>query len=69
MRGIIRYYGKYKMWELRRLVRHFHYRLAKWVLNKYKGLNGSLKKAHQWIEEIRVSYPTTFYHWTIFKHS
>jgi RNA-directed DNA polymerase len=69
MRGIIRYYGKYKMWELQRLVRHFHYRLAKWVLNKYKSLNGSLKKAHQWIEEIRVSYPTTFYHWTIFKHS
>ncbi len=69
MRGVIRYYGRYKMWALQKLIRHFHYRLAKWVLNKYKGLKGSLKKAHQWIEEIRVSYPTMFYHWTIFKHS
>lgn len=68
MRGVIRYYGKYKIWELQRLMRHFHYRLAKWVLNKYKGLNGSLKKAHQWVEDIRVNYPTMFYHWTIFKH-
>lgn len=68
MRGVICYYGKYKIWELQRLMRHFHYRLAKWVLNKYKGLNGSLKKAHQWVEDIRVNYPTMFYHWTIFKH-
>jgi RNA-directed DNA polymerase len=68
MIGVIRYYGKYKMWELQRLVRHFHFRLAKWVLNKYKGLKGSYSKAYQWIKEIKVSYPTMFYHWTLFKH-
>ena len=67
MRGIIRYYGQYKMWELQKLMRRFHYRLAKWVLNKYKGLKGSLKKAYKWIKEIKVSYPTMFYHWTLFK--
>ena len=60
--------GRLRERGLQRLMRHFHYRLAKWVLNKYKDLKGSLKKAHQWIEEIRVSYPTMFYHWTIFKH-
>jgi hypothetical protein len=68
MRGVIRYYGRYKWWELQKLIRHFHYRLAKWVLNKYKSLKGSLGKAYKWIKEIRVSYPTMFYHWTLFKH-
>ena len=67
MRGIIRYYGKYKSWALYKLLRHFHFRLAKWVLNKYKGFKGSYRKAYEWIREIRVSYPTMFYHWTIFK--
>lgn len=67
MIGIIRYYGKYKMWTLHKLVRHFHFHLAKWVLNKYKRLKGSYSKAFKWIQEIKVSYPTMFYHWTIFK--
>ncbi|HLG26437.1 MAG TPA: group II intron reverse transcriptase/maturase [Paenisporosarcina sp.] len=68
MIGIIRYYGKYKKWALQKLVRHFHYQLAKWVLNKYKGLNGSYSRAYKWIKEIKVSYPNMFYHWQIFKH-
>ncbi len=68
MRGIIGYYGKYKGWALQRLVRHLHFRLAKWVLNKYKGLKGSYSRAYKWIKEIKVSYPTMFYHWTIFKN-
>ena len=67
MIGIIRYYGKYKKWALQKLIRHFHYRLAKWVLNKYKRLKGSYGKAYHWIKEIKESYPTMFYHWTIFK--
>ena len=67
MIGIIRYYGKFKKWALRNLIRHFHFRLAKWVLNKYKGLKGCYKRANKWIEEIKLSYPTMFYHWQIFK--
>lgn len=67
MIGIIRYYGKYKMWELQKLIRRFHFRLVKWVLNKYKRFKGSYSKAYKWLKEIKVSYPTMFYHWTIFK--
>lgn len=67
MIGIIRYYGKFKKWALRNLIRHFHFRLAKWVLNKYKGMKGSYKRAYKWIKEIKLSYPTMFYHWTIFQ--
>ena len=67
MRGIIRYYGKYKRWTLQKLIRHFHYRLATWVLNKYKRFNGSFEKAYKWIEKKKESYPTMFYHWMLFK--
>ena len=67
MRGIISYYGKYKKWTLQKLIWQFHFRLAKWVLNKYKGLNGNYSKAYQWIKSIKLSYPTMFYHWTLFK--
>jgi RNA-directed DNA polymerase len=67
MSGIIRYYGKYKVWSLQKLIRQFHFHLAKWVLNKYKVLNGSYNKAYKWLAEIKESYPTMFYHWTLFK--
>lgn len=65
MRGIIRYYGKYKKWVLQKLTRHFHFQLAKWVLNKYKGLKSSYSRAYQWIKTAQADYPTMFYHWTI----
>lgn len=67
MIGIIRYYGKFKKWALQKVIRQFHHRLAKWVLNKYKGLKGSYTKAYKWIKAIYASYPAMFYHWTIFK--
>lgn len=66
MIGIIRYYGKYSKWMLKKVIRQFHFRLAKWVLNKYKRLKRSYSKAYRWIKDIQVSYPTMFYHWTLF---
>lgn len=67
MIGIFRYYGQFKLWALRKLVRHFHFRLVKWVLNKYKRFRGSYSKGYLWIGSIKESYPTMFYHWTIYK--
>jgi RNA-directed DNA polymerase len=68
MRGIIRYYGKYKLMKLQRLMWHFEFRLVKWVLNKYKKFKNSYTKAYQWIKELKQNYPTMFYYWTIFKN-
>jgi len=68
MIGIIRYYGKFKKWTLEILIRRFHFRLAKWVLKKYKGLKGGYSGAYDWIRTIKGSYPNLFYHWTIFKN-
>ena len=67
MRGVIHYYGKFNYWRLKGLVMQFHYRLARWALKKYKRFKGSFKKAYRWIREIKSSYPTMFYHWTLFK--
>lgn len=67
IRGIIRYYGEFKKWALQNLIRRFHLRLVKWVLKKYKRMKGSYDKAYNWINAIKASYPTMFYHWTIFQ--
>jgi RNA-directed DNA polymerase len=63
MRGIIRYYGKYKIWHLEQLFFHFEFRLVKWVLKKYKKFNRSYSRGYQWIKELKKSYPTMFYYW------
>lgn len=68
MRGIIRYYGKFRMWELQRLMWHFEFRLVKWVLNKYKRFKGSQTKAYKWLKQLKRNYPTMFYYWTVFKY-
>lgn len=68
MMGVIRYYGKFKLWELQRLMWHFEFRLVKWVLNKYKKFKGSYSSAYKWIKYLKRSYPTMFYYWTVFKY-
>jgi len=68
MTGIIRYYGRFGMGALQRLMRHFEFRLVNWVLNKYRKFRNSQSKAYQWIKELKRNYPTMFYHWTIFKY-
>ncbi len=68
MRGMIRYYGKFRLWELQRLMRHFEFRLVKWVLNKYKKFKGSYSLAYRWIQLLKRDYPSMFYYWTVFKH-
>lgn len=68
MIGIIRYYGKFKLRGLQPLMKRFEFRLAKWVLSKYKKFKGSYREAHKWISELKISYPAMFYYWTVFKH-
>jgi RNA-directed DNA polymerase len=67
MIGIFQYYGKIEKWSLQKLVWYFHFRLAKWVLRRYKRFKGSIRKALNWIKRINKFYPNLFYHWTVFK--
>ena len=64
-RGIINYYGKMNSWAVGRLFRHLDYRIAKWVKNKFKKL-GSYLKANDWLRDIKLKYPTMFFHWQLF---
>lgn len=68
MVGIIRYYGKFKLYKLQPLMRHFEFHLCKWILNKYSRFKNSYTAAYNWIKELKRCYPTMFYYWTIFKH-
>ena len=63
LRGWLHYYGKYKRYEMNRVFRVFHFRLMKWVLNRYKSLKRSRVKGFQWIRKLRKEQPGIFYHW------
>jgi len=66
MRGLINYFGKISSKGMHKIVRYFHFRLAKWAMNKYKRFGGSYSKAYNWLREIKNDYPNLFYHWTIY---
>ncbi|MDR7211342.1 group II intron reverse transcriptase/maturase [Flavobacterium piscis] len=66
IQGIVRYYGHFKIWTLRKLFRHLENRLVKWARKKYKSMKRSYSKAYSWLREIKLSYPTMFYHWNFF---
>ncbi len=60
--GWVNYFGKFGKNELMRVFRIFHIRLVRWVLNRYKSLNGSIKSAYRYLKQLRDAYPI-FYHW------
>lgn len=66
MRGLIEYFGKINHTGMHKIVRYLHFRLAKWVMNKYKRFRGSYSEVYNWLRVIKRSYPNMFYHWTIY---
>ena len=66
IRGIINYYSLYNLEAVKSLFSYLDQRIAKWVKNKYKGVKNSYRKAHDWLGDIKSSYPTLFYHWELF---
>lgn len=64
IRGIIRYYGYSTIRHLQGLFRNLEFRLAKWYRNKYK--ERSYREAFQRMRDIKINYPTMFYHWQFF---
>lgn len=63
IRGWINYYGKFCKWEMNRTLGRLHRRLAKWLLNKYKSLKWSFKRAFKLMHQIKQSRPLLFAHW------
>ena len=64
IRGWINYYGKFRMSEMRKLFRVVHFRLTKWIRNKYRRFR---KKpwyvAYKYLQSLSRFYPNLFEHW------
>jgi RNA-directed DNA polymerase len=63
IRGWVRYYGKFKMYELTKVFRLLSQRLVWWARRRYKRYKTSIRKAYKWLATVREQYPTLFYHW------
>lgn len=67
VRGWINYYSKFGKTEIGRVMKHLNMKLAKWVKRKYKrfrGGQGKLLKAHEWLAKVASYDRTLFVHWT-----
>jgi RNA-directed DNA polymerase len=65
LRGWINYYGKYRIYEMAYIFRRLSVRLMRWLLNRYKQLKKSVKKAYSWLKKICKNKPTLFVHWKL----
>lgn len=63
IRGWVRYYGKYKMYELTKVFRLLSCRLVWWARKRYKRYKTSIKRGYKWLKRIREQFPNLFYHW------
>lgn len=63
IRGWVNYYGKFCRNDLQRVFRVLHFRLMKWVLNKYKVFGRSIRKSYTYLIQLHTHRPELFYHW------
>lgn len=64
LRGWINYYGKFRKSEMRKLFRILHFRLTKWIRNKYRRFR---KKpwyvGYKYLQKLSKDFPNLFEHW------
>lgn len=65
IRGWINYFGKFRLSELNPIFQLLRKRLVKWARKRYKRYNKSLNKAYDWLDRVRVQFPTLFYQWRL----
>lgn len=63
IRGWVRYYGRFKMYELTKVFRLLSKRLVWWARKRYKRYKTSIRKGYKWLITIRKQFPNLFYHW------
>ena len=61
--GWIWYFGTIERNSLKPVFYHLHYRILKWIVNKYKRFRGSRIRTVKWFRDMTRSYPNLFYHW------
>jgi group II intron reverse transcriptase/maturase len=64
IRGWINYYGKFRISEMRQVFKLLHFRLVKWIRNKYRRYRKQRwGNAYKYLQQLSRSYPTLFEHW------
>jgi len=63
LRGWLNYYGLISKRGLNQTLSRLHRRIAKWLLNKYKRLCWSFRRAFDMLKSIKASNPNLFAHW------
>ena len=61
--GWVNYFGRFGRRELLKVLRVFHRRLLKWVLQRYKNLKGSVKRGYTYLKQLQRGNRELFYHW------
>lgn len=64
LRGWMQYYGKYCPSSLGPIWNQFNSVLVKWVMRKYRKLNGKMR-AGKMLESMRQKHPALFVHWGV----
>lgn len=69
MRGLIQYFCQVSVSQkgLYKLIRALHFRIMKWVINKYKRFGRSYSRAFDWLRDIQNQYPNLSDHWSKFR--
>jgi group II intron reverse transcriptase/maturase len=65
VQGWINYFGKFGIFELRRVLFHLDEHIIRWAQRKYKRLFRR-KRAVHWLRSVRKAYPTQFAHWRLY---
>ena len=65
IRGWIRYYGKFRGYELSKVFYLLRCRLVRWARKRYKRYRTNLNNAYKWLDRVRKQFPYLFYHWQI----
>jgi len=65
IRGWVRYYGRFRSYELNRVFQLLRKRIVRWASRRYKRYRTSIKRAYQWVDRVKEQYPSLFYHWQL----
>jgi len=64
IRGWLHYFGRFNKTGLKRAMRLLHFRLLKWVINKYRRFRRKPRiLAWNWLRKVCQDYPLLFEHW------
>jgi hypothetical protein len=65
MRGWLAYFTVFYPTAVTPMCRHLDEQVMRWARKKYKRLERSRKRTHEWLQEVRMVAPWLFAHWRL----